>query len=396
LWFSVRRWSFPSLDKKFHNGRAKGVAGMKKLFILSATIMFVFVAVASLVNWQQQAEATVLINETSLNPTLPQPPPPGQYTLEVVVEPPDAGSVLVEPAKPFYRQGEVVKLTAKPSTDLPFSHWEEDTGFHLGSDSLRYTMTRNLKITAHFRQYTLEVAVEPPDAGTVLVEPIKPFYSYGEIVRLSAKASTDLPFSHWEQDTGWQFGSNQLRYAVKGNHKMTAHFRMQPLWSPPPPPPPVYLWLTIPFTIVLGAAILTLVFIRQPMSTNSRLRLTKGMRWSARVIGVGGTLFYIFFVFAASTFGDPLTSSGPGAIFTGATVVIALAGCFMSWWRESLAGVLFVTCWLASFGLVITVVVMGSRYDVPQWSVAGIPFLIAGVLFFLSWWFERKTILSTT
>jgi len=164
----------------------------------------------------------------------------------------------------------------------------------------------------------------------------------------------------------------------------------------PPLPPPrerSFLWFIIPFAIILGAAILTVVFIRERLSATSRRRLAKGMRWAARVIGVGGTLFYHLCVFFARGFGDPLMLSSTGVILTAAAIAIALAGFFISWWREWLAGVLLIISWLTPLGVVIYAIVIGRHYhyDFYEWLGYGSPLLVAGLLFLLAWWLLRKT-----
>ena len=173
---------------------------------------------------------------------------------------------------------------------------------------------------------------------------------------------------------------------------MTAHFRKQPLYPPTPPPPPIYIWLIIPFAIILGAAILTLVFTRQPMSATTRRRLAKGMRWAARIIGLAGTAFYLLCWFAAWSFSDSLILSSAGVIFSSATLVIALAGCIISWWRLRLAGVLLIA---TSLGLVFNPLFIRlswtGYYYIRDYLMFGSPLLIAGVLFLLSWWLSRKT-----
>jgi len=79
-------------------------------------------------------------------------------------------------------------------------------------------------------------------------------------------------------------------------------------------------------------------------------------------------------------------------IFLGATAVIALAGCIISWWREWLAGLLLIISWLPPLGLVICRIIMGRHYyDIDDWLGYASALPVAGVLFLLSWWLSRKT-----
>src|SRR5512136_1372385 len=97
------------------------------------------------------------------------------------------------------------------------------------------------------------------------------------------------------------------------------------------------------------------------MSASNRERLAKVMRRVARVIGLGGTLWYfmnLFVAFAFTAFANyPYVYSRVGILLV-ATAVIALAGCIVSWWREWLAGLLLIISWLPTLGLVICRIVM--------------------------------------
>jgi hypothetical protein len=89
-----------------------------------------------------------------------------------------------------------------------------------------------------------------------------------------------------------------------------------------------------------------------------------------------------------------------GGSFIVLSMVIALAGCIVSWWRLRLAGILLV---LTFFGLITAGILAGGPIDLPerfslsvilgnirQASIMGSPFLIAGILFLYSWWLSGK------
>jgi len=81
------------------------------------------------------------------------------------------------------------------------------------------------------------------------------------------------------------------------------------------------------------------------VSVTGRPRLAEVVRWAARVIGLGGTLFYLMLLFAAwesPGFFNTFYIHSTVGIFLAATAVIALAGCIISWWRLRLAGVLLI------------------------------------------------------
>ena len=131
------------------------------------------------------------------------------------------------------------------------------------------------------------------------------------------------------------------------------------------------------------------------MSATKRQRTAKGIRWAARVIGLGGTLFYLMLLFAAwesPGFFNTFYIHSTVGIFLAATAVIALAGCIISWWRVRLAGVLLIISLLPPLGLVICEIVMGRyTYDAEAWLGYASALPVAGLLFFLSWWLSRKT-----
>lgn len=124
------------------------------------------------------------------------------------------------------------------------------------------------------------------------------------------------------------------------------------------------------------------------MSAVNYNRLAKRMRWAARVIALGAMAFLLLAWLLQMVFRAALWASD---ILYLVYLGIALAGCIVSWWRQWLAGTLLV---LVSF-------VLGSSLGLlSPWGIAsliawtwqlGLPFLVAGVLFLLSWWLSRKT-----
>lgn len=142
------------------------------------------------------------------------------------------------------------------------------------------------------------------------------------------------------------------------------------------------------------------------MSTTNQQRVAKGLRWAARIIGLPVTLFGS--MMAIGEGGQSILTKGFGPInltfFGGSFIVLsmvaALAGCIISWWRVRLAGILLV---LTFFGLITAGILAGGPIDYPnrfslsailrnigQASVMGSLFLIAGILFLYSWWLSRK------
>jgi len=101
------------------------------------------------------------------------------------------------------------------------------------------------------------------------------------------------------------------------------------------------------------------------------------------MIGLGVTAF----LFLALCINLIFRELGVGDILVLVSLGIALVGCIVSWWREWLAGILLV---LTSFALSSGLALPWTWF----WWWLGLLFLIAGVLFLLSWWLTRKASLQ--
>jgi gliding motility-associated-like protein len=79
------------------------------------------------------------------------------HLLEIMVN--GSGSVTMEPDKNEYNHNEKVVVTASPSSNFQFDHWEGSLSGTSNPDSI--TMNRDINITAHFRELTETVSVLP-------------------------------------------------------------------------------------------------------------------------------------------------------------------------------------------------------------------------------------------
>ncbi len=110
-----------------------------------------------------------------------------------------------------------------------------------------------------------------------------------------------------------------------------------------------------------------------------------GMRWAARLIGLGTMAFFLLAWCLSLMFRGFFASDILFVVSFG----FGLAGWIVSWWRELLAGILLIlACLVMGSGLGLSGQWRVSNMD---WSRLGLPFLVAGVLFLLSWWLSRKT-----
>jgi peptidoglycan/xylan/chitin deacetylase (PgdA/CDA1 family) len=145
---------------------------------------------------------------------------PVQYTLTVNVT--GSGSVVKNPDKAQYNSGDVVQLTAVPSTGWSFSGWSGDLMGSTNPTSI--TMNANKTVIATFVQapvqYTLTVNVT--GSGSVVKNPDKAQYNSGDVVQLTAVPSTGWGFSGWSGDlTG---STNPTSITMSANKTVTASF----------------------------------------------------------------------------------------------------------------------------------------------------------------------------
>ena len=116
-------------------------------------------------------------------------------------------------------------------------------------------------------------------------------------------------------------------------------------------------------------------------------RLAKRMRWAARAIGLVAAVFFVFMLIgsAVSEGVGPMDIESSTMVLLGA---VALAGCIISWWRDTIAGMLLV---LTSIGFGVHIGYFAGRNHALAWAMVGLPYLVAGVLLLVSFRFSMKT-----
>ena len=141
-----------------------------------------------------------------------------QYSLTITND--GSGSVTKNPNQATYTYGQVVTLTAIPTTGWSFSSW---TGDLTGSQNPKtITMDGNKAVTAHFtaNQYSLTITID--GSGSVTKNPNQATYTYGQVVTLTAVPGTGWAFSSWSGNlTG---STNPASITMNGNKSVTAHF----------------------------------------------------------------------------------------------------------------------------------------------------------------------------
>ena len=145
-----------------------------------------------------------------------------QYTLTVIVSPEGAGSVLRNPDKPVYHEGEQVTLIPNANPGWAFSHWSGDVS---GSDNpLTFNISSNMSVTANFeeRDYVVIVRAAPSQAGDVVKRPDKATYNYNDPVEIEAIPQPGWKFDNWSGSTSGTTNPKTIR--VRSDMDITANF----------------------------------------------------------------------------------------------------------------------------------------------------------------------------
>ncbi|TET50599.1 MAG: hypothetical protein E3J58_03285 [Actinomycetota bacterium] len=116
------------------------------------------------------------------------------------------------------------------------------------------------------------------------------------------------------------------------------------------------------------------------------LRTTK-TGWAARIIGSLAGLFWMFSVVthAIVEFGEPIMWEG---YVVGSSAVILSAGIILAWFKEKAGGILLIA---ASLAFMVFSYIVAGHNKIFAALVSGFPFLIAGILFLVSWKLSSKS-----
>ncbi len=150
------------------------------------------------------------------------------YSLFVGANPASGGTVSRDPQEAAYTYGERVTVTAAPASGYSFTGWSGDT---IGTaNSVTITIDGNKTLTATFQQnrYTLTTNVLPSsDYGSVLRNPNKETYTYGEQVTVTA-AEAPKSGDNYYAFNGWTGASESksagVTITMDGNKTLTANF----------------------------------------------------------------------------------------------------------------------------------------------------------------------------
>ncbi len=125
------------------------------------------------------------------------------------------------------------------------------------------------------------------------------------------------------------------------------------------------------------------------MMINNKKRSLKTTKigWATRIIGSLVGLFWVFSMISSSIseFGEPIIWEG---YFIGSAVAILSAGVILAWFKEKAGGILLIA---ASLAFMVFSYLVAGHNKIFAALVSGFPFLIAGILFLISWKLSLKS-----
>ena len=116
-------------------------------------------------------------------------------------------------------------------------------------------------------------------------------------------------------------------------------------------------------------------------------RASKWVRWTARGIGSIAAAFWLIIALLYA-FVDPQPLTQESMVMVG-LMAVSLSSVLVAWWREGLGGMLLLICAIAQS--VFAYIASGHHRGLAM-SISGGPFLLAGILFLISWRRSRSRV----
>jgi hypothetical protein len=138
------------------------------------------------------------------------------YTLDVVS---DHGTVVKNPDKPTYANGEAVQLTSTADVGWDFASWSGGLTSVNNPDTV--IISGNTTVTANYSQVEYLLTITS-DHGTVAKSPDQPTYHYGELILLTATPDPGWSFESWS--VGLVSTTNPDSVFMDGNTQVTANY----------------------------------------------------------------------------------------------------------------------------------------------------------------------------
>jgi len=144
---------------------------------------------------------------------------PLQYTLILSVN--GSGQIIKTPDQETYTYGTVVTLEAVPDLGWIFTGWGGDLNETTSPTTIIITSNKTISATFTQQEYTILIHVEPPEGGSVNVNPEGP-YHYGDTVQFEAVPTSGWYFAGWSGDISGSTSPTNI--TVNGDMNITASF----------------------------------------------------------------------------------------------------------------------------------------------------------------------------
>ncbi len=148
------------------------------------------------------------------------------YTVTVVADPTDSGTVSKSPDQVIYANGTSVALTAVAADGFTFRGWTDGTTTISAATSFQHTVADADKtFTAKFKAiptYTVTVMANPANGGTVTKLPDQAIYTHGTSVTITATPAVGYHFTSWSGSATSL--TNPLVVTMDSTKTLTANF----------------------------------------------------------------------------------------------------------------------------------------------------------------------------
>lgn len=152
---------------------------------------------------------------------------PRTYTVEVVADPEEGGTVSIDHNAPFNYQ-ESVTVTAVANEAFTFVEWRDETS-HVSYDAIyTFNVTDDLRLIAVFQPsviYNIYVNANPIEGGTVSGAGQHPS---GEVLTVTATPNEGYVFVNWTEGTNVLTDSTEFTFTVSSDRTLVANFELIP------------------------------------------------------------------------------------------------------------------------------------------------------------------------
>lgn len=155
--------------------------------------------------------------------TLTPDPEPDVYTITVVANPVEGGTVT---GGGEYVANSACTVKATTNEGYTFVNWTKENTVISTEPSITFIITESATYVAHFQRksYTIEVSTYPAGSGMVSGSGI---FNYGDNCSLIATANMGYVFDHWTKDGLAISGGATIQISVTTNATYVAHFTQQ-------------------------------------------------------------------------------------------------------------------------------------------------------------------------